>query len=131
MSRPKLARVLRIAWSVAWGVVAVLLCVLWTRRYGHQDTFGRSGYEFSSNTGTVELQILASPHGTGWVLDSHPVIHIWGDPPAFYHTSALLMYADAPHWALIIVSWTLSAVPWLPWRFSLRTLLIATTLVAA
>ena len=26
-------RKLRIAWSVAWGVVAVLLCVLWVRSY--------------------------------------------------------------------------------------------------
>src|SRR5262245_23954492 len=27
-------RKLRIAWSVAWGVVVVLLCVLWVRSYG-------------------------------------------------------------------------------------------------
>ena len=26
-------RKLRIAWSVAWGVLAVLLCVLWVRSY--------------------------------------------------------------------------------------------------
>ena len=30
-------RKLRIAWSVAWGVVAALLCVLWVRSYGHLD----------------------------------------------------------------------------------------------
>ena len=31
--RPFHSRKLRIAWSVAWGVVAVLLCVLWVRSY--------------------------------------------------------------------------------------------------
>ena len=30
---PMKFRKLRIAWSVAWGVVAVLLCVLWVRSY--------------------------------------------------------------------------------------------------
>ena len=41
----------------------------------------------------------------------------------------------APHWFLVSTLFTLAAIPWLPaakWlkRFSLRTLLIATTLVA-
>src|SRR4051794_17100143 len=30
-------RKLRIAWSVAWGVAAVLLCVLWVRSYYYED----------------------------------------------------------------------------------------------
>jgi hypothetical protein len=35
-----------------------------------------------------------------------------------------------PHWFGILPLAGLTALPWLPWRFSLRTLLIATTLVA-
>jgi hypothetical protein len=37
-----------------------------------------------------------------------------------------------PHWFLVIISVALTAVPWLRWkrRFSLRTLLVATTVVA-
>jgi hypothetical protein len=35
-----------------------------------------------------------------------------------------------PHWLPILLSAALVAAPWLRWRFSLRTLLIATTLVA-
>jgi hypothetical protein len=37
------------------------------------------------------------------------------------------------HWSFAIFFATLAAIPWLPWlsyRFSLRTLLIATTLIA-
>src|SRR5690349_16513123 len=30
-------RKLRLAWSVAWGVVAVLLCILWVRSYWSLD----------------------------------------------------------------------------------------------
>ena len=35
-----------------------------------------------------------------------------------------------PYWFLLVGSSLMAAVPWLPWRFTLRTLLIATTLVA-
>jgi hypothetical protein len=37
---------------------------------------------------------------------------------------------QVPHWLLVVTSGLMAAMPWLPWRFSLRTLLIATTLVA-
>jgi hypothetical protein len=45
-------RKLRIAWSVAWGVVAVLLCVLWVRSYTTLDeVYGNDGrYYFVSVT---------------------------------------------------------------------------------
>ncbi len=33
-------RKLRIAWTVAWGIVAVLLLVLWIRSYWTYDIFG-------------------------------------------------------------------------------------------
>jgi hypothetical protein len=36
----------------------------------------------------------------------------------------------APYWFFVLFTVTLAAIPWLPWRFSLRTLLIAITLVA-
>jgi len=35
-----------------------------------------------------------------------------------------------PHWFLVLISTAVAIVPWLPLRFSLRTLLIATTLIA-
>jgi hypothetical protein len=35
-----------------------------------------------------------------------------------------------PHWVLVLLSAVFAALPWLPWKFSLRTLLIATTLIA-
>jgi hypothetical protein len=35
-----------------------------------------------------------------------------------------------PHWLPLLVAAMLAAAPWFKWRFSLRTLLIATALVA-
>jgi hypothetical protein len=50
--------------------------------------------------------------------------------------SSVIHSIQLPHWLPLIVFFILSVCPWmfsLPWskRFSLRTLLIATTLVAA
>jgi hypothetical protein len=41
-------------------------------------------------------------------------------------------YLLLPHWFLALLCATLAAAPWMPWpdRFGLRTLLIATTLIA-
>ncbi len=39
-------------------------------------------------------------------------------------------FAYIPHWFVIILAATSGIVPWLRWHFSLRTLLIATTLIA-
>jgi hypothetical protein len=35
-----------------------------------------------------------------------------------------------PTWLLIVVTFALAIVPWLPTRYSLRTLMIATTIIA-
>src|SRR5262249_552872 len=35
-----------------------------------------------------------------------------------------------PYWSLVVVATTIGASSWLPWYFSLRALLIATTLAA-
>jgi hypothetical protein len=52
---------------------------------------------------------------------------------AFYH-NATLPGTDwalvTPYWFWIVVLVIIAVMPWLPWRFGLRTFLIATTLVA-
>jgi hypothetical protein len=37
---------------------------------------------------------------------------------------------NVPHWFLILGASTVAIAPWIRWRFSLRTLLIAATVVA-
>ena len=51
---------------------------------------------------------------------------------SFHWPDDFVPFLMLPYWLLILVSTTLAAAPWIEWprRFSLRTLLIATTLVA-
>jgi hypothetical protein len=139
-------RKLRIAWSVAWGVVAVLLCVLWVRSYWWQDLLIRGTYNIQIGTNIV---IVDADYGR---------IHIWHTRTGILTTlntsdfitdgewkhrvqtpnSKKLMWrwSDAdivirvPTWLPVIVLTMIGAIPWLRFRFSLRTLLIATALVA-
>ena len=99
-------RKLRIAWSVVWGVVAVLLVVLWVRSAGRLD---------------IVCYRTTTP----------PTFHLSALPRTFGLRPSLgKILVRFPIWFLILVASTFAAVPCFHWRFSLRTLLIATTLVA-
>jgi hypothetical protein len=131
-------RKLRIAWSVAWGVLAVLVCVLWMRSYRVNDNLmigtgkpsaGRRHYVvFTSNWGFIQTEYPT-------VFD----LGTWGcrNQPAWPRTDVGFEWRDSgrikvPDVFLVVVAVMASIAPWLNYkRFSLRTLLIATTLVAA
>jgi hypothetical protein len=151
-------RKLRIAWSVVWGVVAVLVVVVWVRSYWITETaswtFARTLVEFTSFRGQLGNLILdygtdmptetkfdswpIGPNsqveyndGTGRPLPSYLGFKSsWLSAPALRggDTSEFVM----PYWSPAVLGVCLAACPWVrsPWRFSLRTLLIATTLVA-
>jgi hypothetical protein len=146
-------RKLRIAWSVFWGVACVLLVALWVRSYswadfsrcplGTQKTLG-----LGSSGGRLFLRTYPNNNARTFTTDSErTVISLptgWGRKtsaqrpaanvklPLFSYSSSQPYDADLmfPHWLLVIVCIGIAASPWMLWRFSLRTLLIATTLVA-
>jgi hypothetical protein len=133
-------RKLRIAWSVVWGVMAVLLIVLWTRSYRVGDAIRCNpaysrGVAIGSASGQLTwatFDINKYPSITlgheSYLLD-HIDFHTtkWG-----FSTSHELYYTTrtVSHWLLVVPLAAIAAAPWIRWRFSLRTLLIATTLVA-
>jgi hypothetical protein len=47
-----------------------------------------------------------------------------------FNINSAFFYISVPLWLLFFVTAAIGAIPWLRWRFSLRTLLIATTLLA-
>jgi hypothetical protein len=139
-------RNLRIAWSVVWGVAAVLLVVLWVRSYWWADLLGyrigqtyvaagsgrgiaffrwttfqpsvtvgnKVGWELSEGpTGTIDSSLKPLE----WSLDTNPA-------------AAFGFFISVPCWFCVACSAALSFVALNRYRFSLRTLLIATTLVA-
>jgi hypothetical protein len=130
-------RRLRIAWSVGCGIACSLLIVLWVRSYWRQDSF-------SYRASTFDLTIAARQGETGfmWTKTDFPI------PSALLGISARSKPIDglinhrrfiwqknsgliwAPIWALALFVGLLSAAPWIRQRFTLRTLLVATALIA-
>jgi hypothetical protein len=146
-------RKLRIAWSVAWGIAAVLLCVLWAHTVENQVT----GAGWISNSRQVRFVLFhhwmqfdgayynanAPPASRPqrYYYDHHvdqpdPLtapIHRWlvqhYNPPK---ADGANLTIAGPFWCPVLAMAVIASISWLPWssRFSLRTLLIATTLVA-
>ena len=129
-------RHLRIAFSAACLIVAVLLIALWARSYWRNDamlfTNARDVITGAGTTSGVvvshRLQVDSGSSPRGWHYQSRPVTSV---PEQFYWDSTSTLRAiHVPIWFLCVVSLAFGTLPWLPYRFSLRTLLIATTLIA-
>jgi hypothetical protein len=139
-------RKLRIAWSVGCGIICLLLIALWVRSYWWVDGFSApltSKYYFgaASSPGCIGFAFhpVWKSSDRDWHFDSVPterwlenvrhdrlpnISRVWG-------TFDFQRYSYiAPDWFVLIVLATLAAVPWLRWRFGLRSLLIGMTLVA-
>ena len=152
-------RKLRIALSVAWGVAAVLLIALWVRSYQREDILfknaGRLTWIVQIDSFDGRLNLLTHQEDAPssiwlhWQCESPASLDLHrryeealravqvasGSTPDPTFDFARLtrpfgMSARVPHWSGVLLLFGLAAAPWLRWRFSLRTLLIATTLVA-
>jgi hypothetical protein len=136
-------RKLRIAFSAACGLVTLWLLVVadagidspdydWKRlskRYGFETTsdLGHLTFRLVDTTGNVR------PWSFSTVGEGRPVTLLVGDEPRptfGIKRDGLTLVADMPSYAPIAAALTLAVLPWLPWRFSLRTLLISFTLLA-
>jgi hypothetical protein len=133
---PMRFRKLRIAWSVFWGLACVVLIVLWVRsyRYGdrlrtenftHEDSQKRL-YVVQSGRGFVRLSVAKQDARGEWAISYRPS-KLFGLGLSRTNSSTTV---NVPYWFPMIVSAAMAFTPWVNWRFSLRTLLIATTLVA-
>jgi hypothetical protein len=147
-------RKLRIAWSVAWGVVAVLLIALWVRSDTHRDEAaapfgGNRRVVIQSLYGEIECVFTISPWYpvSEWrlrsestsitipptlYLEDETTTHITGFGFSWAFSSGEYLAVGVPYWFAMIWSLALATASWICWskRFSLRTLLIATSLIA-
>jgi hypothetical protein len=137
---------LRIAWSVAWGVVAVLLCVLWVRSYWHCDILNTSVPELprcllASVNGELRIEIKKSAEPEPEFRFHRSSAGAISDPDRFVPkhftgfrlpVSQLRPIPIVPHWFAASVAGVIAitGVGRTRFQFSLRALLIATTLVA-
>jgi hypothetical protein len=132
----QMLRYLRIAVTGLCLTACVLLIVLWVRGYWRWDNLDMGAdHRITSLSGKLIIDEqfvfsslpdwMASPRsgplfGSSFELST---FNVGGVTPRGTGTAI-------PNWFLILVSATIAAAPWIRWRFSLRTLLIVTTLVA-
>ena len=129
-------RRLRIAVSVFFAVFAVFFAALWVRSYLRGDSLqygyrSNSAVSVSSIRGVVSWTAIQWPAPYGWQFRSAPLKHPYTRRPQFeWLSNPQIGHLRTPHWLFVISCAALGASPWLAWRFSVRTLLFATTLVA-
>ena len=139
---PRYLRYLRIAFSAVCGIACALLVVLWVRSYSTLDNIAghlpfNPGVSSTSAYGRVALGSLNARPRWDWkyhnaVLDEQS----YGGRPKeprrwfIFQRTPIMTSMGVPHGFLVFIATVFAIVPWIPRRFSLRTLLIATTLIA-
>src|SRR5687768_3098576 len=113
--RPRLFRGLRIAWSVAFGTLCVLLVVLWVRSYWRSESIAFSSRTQSIILGSARRQLAVftweSSSGSDWwgmqsnLLSEMPHIELPLNTLGFSITWVPLHMITVPHWfAVLLVS---------------------------
>jgi hypothetical protein len=143
----KSLRYLRIAFSTTCLIACVLLIALCARSYHFDDMVdgpvkgGKAAF-IQSRVGRIMFGMGPRYHDDPWQWRrSEKFKHVDQVMEATYKdeflgfqvTIGTRVFFHLPYWFCILLFASFGAIgvlPWLSWRFSLRTLLIATTLVA-
>jgi hypothetical protein len=146
-------RKLRIAWSVVWGLAFTLLIMLWVRSYWWYDRLAIYSSTQAFGVGSIQGEVVYGANTTTnttakplpWCYYSCEYIttatqfplQIDGLPYPMtlgfaWYSGEWMQYGFLPHWFLSLTITLLAGIVWVPFksRFSLRTLLVVTTLVA-
>jgi hypothetical protein len=121
----------RTAWSVFCVLTCILLASLWLRSYFVIDSWEAPSTTFDSEVGQCTFSFLNNM-ADQWKYLAVDVGN-WSNLPSLFefsldtHDSITL---DFPHWFLVVLFTAFTAIPWVRWRFRLRTLLITTTFFA-
>jgi hypothetical protein len=137
-------RRLRIAVSVFFAIVAVTALVMWPRSYWRIEGIQRTTVNTISAVltvpGAIRITWLQIPPSRsmpqlvqGWVVISEEVDpdNAYG-PQIDWRKGPYNWHLTLPHWVIALTSSIIAAIAWprRSYQFSLRTMLIATTLVA-
>jgi hypothetical protein len=116
----------------------VLLIALWKRSYSWLDSLlvrlspTRVAMAGSINGGLL-LHFPVNDFSANWKQRSRPLTGPGISRSPFRFGSEFRSIdggVQIPHWSVVLSAGLIAIIPWLPWSFSLRTLLVATTLVA-
>jgi hypothetical protein len=130
-------RYLRIAFSATCLIACVLLIALWVRSYWWADFCEVGVWSRWLKVESFGGQFVIKRYffeDAGWSLHSYPIEEVVSKEfmterglPTFELGLGLLLL---PYWFLVLSCVVGSTLPWFSYRFTPRTLLIATTLVA-
>jgi hypothetical protein len=148
-SIPRIVRALRITWTALCGIACLLLVVLWVRSYWYGTAFTCTLYNSKvcsivSFKGTLSVALADAEYNldayTMGLSEHHsesfsPLKSHWGIGVKQSPTSTIRSeFVSVPHWFAVVLcaicAITVVVSPEWHWRFRIRTLLIATTLVA-
>jgi hypothetical protein len=140
---------LRIGVTALSLTACVLLIALWVRSYFLAVSFQlrmpvvRAGAQSANGGLLMWIAVNEDEDESFWMPLKHKNVHdidlysaaTFRTVPIFSNSnlSVPAVYAfglQVPHWFMVILSVAIAFFPWMRWRFSLRTLLIATMLVA-
>ena len=125
---------LKIAVSVTSVLACVLLLVLWARSHRECEALNWNGWRrITVWSGFGQIRVTAfnrtAPHepllkwqSSGFMPD--------GIGPWYFQWQNHQIFLVIPHRFPIVVLILLAALPWVHWRYSLRSVLIAVTIVA-
>jgi hypothetical protein len=158
MSRPRVLRLLRIAVSAVCAIPCLLVIMSWVRSCSFYDCWDLcSGGTFMLRVGSRNGVVLFAPwvfsnrpSNPQAGFTHHKILFTqlkannaligrplkkwspWKYSKHNYPSGDVERDLFLPYWFLAMAAGLLPAAPWLPWswRFSLRTLLLATSLVA-
>jgi hypothetical protein len=128
-------RKLRIAFSAVCGVACLLLIVSWVRSYYVADSFAARWnhkiVQLTSDSGSLEVLHndglgLVKPELRWYRFSPHMHTRLMTD----WSLHDPYLHVFCPNWCALLIAAALATAPWLRWRFTIRTLLIATTLIA-
>jgi hypothetical protein len=106
-----------------------------------QSPFNSPLYRVVSGTGLVRMMYANDPRAMnkpppiGWSLEGYSVNPDYAKQQKVFRGFGWSSHlVDVPHWALVLLAAVVGTFPWFHawhWRFSLRSLLIATLLASA
>jgi hypothetical protein len=147
-------RKLRITWSAACGITCVVLIALWMRSLDTYDDWrrcdGNTLLNIQSYRGELGIGRWPFAHSIPWRKTvstfDEPAPRLWSpmkdQAPLSYvgirwQTMPPMNLFAIRYWSPVLLSTALTVLPWLPslrllrWQFSLRTLLIVMSIIAA
>ena len=134
-------QLLRIAVSMLCLAACVVVVSFWMRSRNLQEAvygavFPSRALVVASDRGTLRSYTIRTTRLTrnplyGTVSLCHYCCHDGAECAVLCDDPARRVEIAMPHWAAMLFPATFAAAPWLRWRFSLRTLLVGTTIIAA